>query len=993
MGTATAADGVSDTTVDHVEEAFVRMFADPHVRATCEAFTAEVLERAASHGAARWVASLRGAARINVSAGRAYVLSLREETLRIPVDRSAMDADSVQALTALATLIDEEFKTVPGASTYEVPAVKLGAARELLLPGHAKFIERAAQTAKQTPYAFAHCPAIVDFLSSKVARQLAQPAYQAVTAPTPTARSWIFQANPKLYDLRGALSALKQLNWAVRQHTKKVRAGDTAYLWLSGDGGGLLARALVTTDPEVLPPRASEKEFRRSDEFDEDELSVVLDIEAVLKAPVTRDQLLSFLELEDLGFLQAAQGTNFPLEAKHAAILRDLSNGTRAARVVKIAPGEQAKYWDECRSGGYICVGWDEVGDLTQFASFSEFRKAFSTAHPSTPGHVTIKARELWTLRSLREGDYVVANRGTSEVLAVGRVTGGYAFREDRPKYRHTVSVEWDTSLAGSIPEQAVWAMRTVDPVSPELAEIIFRRTPTPASTTATRAQPYDALRSSFHKERLYFSDETLSHYLLALQTKRFVILTGISGTGKTQLALGVAKHFRPRLVKRVAAEVPEGVITIRVAPHMLKYRRFVMPVTLKEELFSEGKISELELRAGHQSWTCHVSQTHEDRVAMVHFRKELFQWFQATFAVGDLLHLRPSLEGKPRIELVQAKHTETTAELDNYEVIAVRPDWTDGRSLLGFYNPISRHYETTPFLRLVLRALDEVTRAKAENREPHPFFVVLDEMNLARVEHYFSDFLSAMESDEWCVLHDQDAIEEGEDPEEDAELLAIPKRFKIPPNLFVTGTVNVDETTHMFSPKVLDRAFVMELHDVDLQTHGAPAVVSDDLRLDRFGVLVSWEKPNTSDWNELGELHGGVLRDKLVALHERLAREHRHFGFRVANEIARFLELASEQASDDLETLVGALDLAVLSKVLPKLHGTTQELRQVLHELFAFTVGEGRPVETAAWMVRNGQLELVDGTEGPPDLPRSACKLWRMNRRLAARGFTSFIE
>ncbi len=993
MGIEAVGNGVAEATVDEINETFVRMFADPQVRATCEAFTAEVLDRAASHGSARWVVSLRGSTRINVSVGRAYVLSLNKEALRIPVDREAMDAGAIQALAALATVTDEGFKTVPGANTYEVPAAKLAAARELLLPGHTKFVERAAQTAKQTPYAFAHCPAIVEYLNAELGRNLVQPAYQEATTPSPTARSWIFQANPKLYDLRGALAEINELNWAVRQQAKKIHAGDTAYLWLSGDGGGLLARALVTTEPEVLPPRASELKFRRSQDFDEDERSVVLRVEKVLDTPVDRDQLLSYPELEDLGFLQAPQGTNFALEPKHAAVLRELSEGVTPSRVVKIAPGEQAKYWDDCRNGGYICVGWDEVGDMTQFASFAEFRKAFAVARPSTPGHITTKAKELWTLRSLREGDYVVANRGTSEVLAVGKVKGGYAFRVDRPKYQHTVPVDWDTSLAGPIPEQPVWAMRTVDSVSPELANIIFRRATTAPSTTTPQLRSYEALRSSLQTERLYFSDETLSHYLLALQTKRFVILTGISGTGKTMLARGVARHFRPRVTTRVTAEVPEGAISIRVAPYMLKYRRFVMPVTLKEELFSEGKISELQFRAGNQSWTCHVSQTHEDRVAMVHFRKELFQWFQSTFQVGDEFHLLPSLEGKPRVDLIQAKHTEVTTDVDNYEVIAVRPDWTDGRNLIGFYNPISRHYETTPFLRLLLRAQDDVARATSEHRAPHPFFVVLDEMNLARVEHYFSDFLSAMESDEWCVLHDQDAIEAGEDSEEDPELVGIPKRIKVPPNLFFTGTVNVDETTHMFSPKVLDRAFVMELHDVDLREHGAPTSASDDIRLDRFSTLVSWEKPNTSDWVELGNLHGGVLRNKLIDVHELLAGEHRHFGFRVANEVARFLELASEQASDDLDTLIGALDLALLSKVLPKLHGTTQELRSVLEGLFKFAVGDGRPAETAAWAVRSGGLELLDGRETGPELPRSACKLWRMDRRLAARGFTSFIE
>ncbi|MBK9032261.1 MAG: hypothetical protein IPL61_13245 [Myxococcales bacterium] len=129
------------------------------------------------------------------------------------------------------------------------------------------------------------------------------------------------------------------------------------------------------------------------------------------------------------------------------------------------------------------------------------------------------------------------------------------------------------------------------------------------------------------------------------------------------------------------------------------------------------------------------------------------------------------------------------------------------------------------------------------------------------------------------------------------------------------------------------------------------------------------------------------------MKLHEVLAREDRHFGFRVANAIARFLELAATQAAPEIETLRCALDLAILSKVLPKLHGTTHELRDVLAALFAFAVGEESPSTTGAWTVRSGVLELLGQGDAEPRLPRSARKLWRMQRRLTARGFTSFIE
>ncbi len=101
--------------------------------------------------------------------------------------------------------------------------------------------------------------------------------------------------------------------------------------------------------------------------------------------------------------------------------------------------------------------------------------------------------------------------------------------------------------------------------------------------------------------------------------------------------------------------------------------------------------------------------------------------------------------------------------------------------------------------------------------RDPRPFLAILDEMNLARVEHYFSDVLSAMESGEAVELHENAAVEEGETDDG----VAVPRSLVLPPNLFLVGTVNIDETTYAFSPKVLDRAFTIEFNDVALSTYG----------------------------------------------------------------------------------------------------------------------------------------------------------------------------
>ena len=133
-----------------------------------------------------------------------------------------------------------------------------------------------------------------------------------------------------------------------------------------------------------------------------------------------------------------------------------------------------------------------------------------------------------------------------------------------------------------------------------------------------------------------------------------------------------------------------------------------------------------------------------------------------------------------------------------NWLIVPVGADWTDNARVLGFYNPLADNgvgkYEKTGIIKLIERAND--------NPEI-PYFLLLDEMNLSHVERYFSDFLSHMETPD--NPFEIDGYRNKDDEDESTGKLPYPE------NLFVIGTVNIDETTYMFSPKVLDRANVIE--------------------------------------------------------------------------------------------------------------------------------------------------------------------------------------
>lgn len=215
--------------------------------------------------------------------------------------------------------------------------------------------------------------------------------------------------------------------------------------------------------------------------------------------------------------------------------------------------------------------------------------------------------------------------------------------------------------------------------------------------------------------------------------------------------------------------------------------------------------------------------------------------------------------------------------------VVPVRPDWTGPESIFGYEDALRRSASGAPVW-FVPEAFEFVLRA-AEDPE-HPYLLILDEMNLAHVERYFSDFLSGIESRRPVL---PDLIFDQKSRQwvvRDVEA----QRLPLPRNLFVVGTVNVDETTYMFSPKVLDRAFTFEFRvtsdelDAELRRPTA-APAGEDQQVRTFASLAERD-----DWQRE---HPHPARDEIVSTlreaHTILARTNQEFGHRTLYEILRF--------------------------------------------------------------------------------------------------------
>ena len=318
-------------------------------------------------------------------------------------------------------------------------------------------------------------------------------------------------------------------------------------------------------------------------------------------------------------------------------------------------------------------------------------------------------------------------------------------------------------------------------------------------------------------------------------------------------------------------------------------------------------------------------------------------------------------LSGSGKTQIARAFSKWLCGSREQYEVIAVGADWTTNENLLGYPDALKEQCYRKPDN----GALDLILRAAKDDKKP--YFLILDEMNLSHVERYFADFLSAMESGEEIHLHDKTATSWN----------GVPHKLKLPKNLFVIGTVNVDETTYMFSPKVLDRANVIEFR-----------VSSEEMS----NFLESPKKPDIGSLAGKGKIYGKsfvenaaqqdvelgaeIKKEVSAGLNElfpELQKCGAEFGYRTAHEICRFIYFHQQFSNASLDE---AIDAAIMQKILPKLHGSRKKLGPVLEALLKAC----KPGEAEDGIVKYR-------------FARSADKIQRMQRRLQENGFTSFAE
>ena len=396
----------------------------------------------------------------------------------------------------------------------------------------------------------------------------------------------------------------------------------------------------------------------------------------------------------------------------------------------------------------------------------------------------------------------------------------------------------------------------------------------------------------------LQLAPRYLSTFFTALSLKGLVVLAGQSGTGKTRLATTFAAAL-PQ------PNVGEGQASLDAA--FRANGKLHLPAAAARMLSG----TRASVTCSGAAYPAKVEGA--TLILRGAARKCALELFDSSAPIGVESEIDDA--GRTNFRLLPLAPAEAPS---NHLFVPVRPDWSDGKALLGYFNPLLSRYEWTPFLRFLLRA-DAGFRAG----DGVAYFVILDEMNLARAEHYFADLLSVLETGRDSAGRTREPLRFEFDARAQGDLP--PRELFLPPNLYFVGTLNADETTFPLSPKVLDRAWTLEAPPVDFceyppraeNVNLAPTAREQLNRVfTRDGAFATWDKALVG-----GELEARPQwRDDLQTLNAELQEHDAGFGFRVFDEIVAFCALARQ--TEFFDAIEDAFDAAIEAKILPRLSG-----------------------------------------------------------------------
>ncbi|PWH86278.1 EVE domain-containing protein [Brumimicrobium oceani] len=252
---------------------------------------------------------------------------------------------------------------------------------------------------------------------------------------------WIFQGNSKIYNITKALKAGHLKSWKVAAHKEKIKVGDQIIVWQTGNRAGCYALAEVTSEVGTF----EEEEYEQQYYINSEETPPTHRVKIIITKYLADDPIL-WEEIKNnplfSSFNGGTQGTNFSATEKEFKALLGMTKTTDINYWI-YSPGRNAEHWNSFYEEGIMAIGWDELGDLSQYETRDDIYSALQENYGGEGSKKNNVTANFEFSREIKIGDVVIVKKGRNELLGYGIVTSDYFHNNSKKTYKSSRSVDW----------------------------------------------------------------------------------------------------------------------------------------------------------------------------------------------------------------------------------------------------------------------------------------------------------------------------------------------------------------------------------------------------------------------------------------------------------------------------------------------------------------------------------------------------------------------
>jgi Cdc6-like AAA superfamily ATPase/predicted RNA-binding protein with PUA-like domain len=612
-----------------------------------------------------------------------------------------------------------------------------------------------------------------------------------------TINYWVFQGNPKFFDVVSALKENGLRSWMVKSYKGQIKKGDKVILWISGELSGCYALCTVDSDVQIMDEGQNERRYYRDPESIQKTERVNLKIDHNLNdKPILKGQLLETEPFKN--FAGENQGTNLKATKQQYETILNMIAQKPEILYWLYAPGRNAMFWDEFFQQNIMCVGDDNLGNLLDYQSKEEISNRLKEL-ANTDREKWNDALTLFNFsRVIKPGDIVIAKRGRSEYLGYGVIASDYYFDKTREVYKQSRRVEWKSKIIHPAPQKNI-VVKSMTEITPypdyvnRLKKLYNISEPEPFTPLPPKNQ--------------YQFPAPLN-----------LILYGPPGTGKTYHTINEALKIiipdfdlnqeREIVRKEFDKFVKEGRIVFTTFHQSMSYEDFVEGIKPVDPGMDESQVI-YRTQPGIFKQLC---QRASERSIVNNFDDAYQQFINDLTESGGITLKTPAHQKEFRVTVSSRgsciakpstdQATSMTIPADSIRKVVetgIVKDWSSYAIPIGQY--LKQKYNLT---------------AQSVDNASKPFILIIDEINRGNVSQIFGELITLIEPDKRAGANE--ALE--------ATLPYSKEIFSVPSNLFIIGTMNTADRSVEAIDTALRRRFIFKEMMPDYDAPGMDTMI-----------------------------------------------------------------------------------------------------------------------------------------------------------------------